>query len=106
MQVTKKLCIAEALAGADVDDDMPVGWLISFVERVKKATPNMQNGEVMIRGAANIYAEWQHTLSREEEVEARLDSYEKKAAQINAMIPRKGEPMTADQVDILRQIIG
>jgi hypothetical protein len=106
MQVTKKLTIAQALEGAAVDDDMPVGWLNSFVEKVKRATPDKQNGEVMVRGAAGIYAEWQHTLSPQEEMEARLDELIRKAVQIQSMLPRKGESMSAEQVDTLRRIIG
>jgi len=106
MQVTKKLTIAKALEGSAVDDSMPVGWLSSFVAKVKAATPNMQNGEVLVRGAAGIYAEWQHTLSPQEELEHHLEEMRVNALRIKSMLPRKGEAMTAEQVDILRQIVG
>jgi len=97
-----KLTMAQALSGAQVDDNMPVNWLSTFVKKVNDATPNYQNGTVLVRGAANIWAEWTHTLSPQEELEARLAKYESIAAQVAALLPRQGEAMTAERVDKLR----
>lgn len=106
MQVTKKVTIAKALEGAAVDDSMPLGWLVTFVDRVNKQNPGANNGDIRVRGAAGIYAEWQHTLTPQEEVEARLQDLYTKAEQIKSLLPRKGEPLSADAVDRLRQILG
>jgi hypothetical protein len=106
MQVTRKLTIAQALPGSEVDDSMPVGWVRKFLTTVERATEGMQPSEVCIRGAANIYAEWQHTLSREEEVQARLEEAQAQIERIRAFLPLEGKPLAPDQVAELRKILG
>jgi hypothetical protein len=105
MQVTKKVTISEVLKGSDVGDNIPMGWLIGFVDRIKKQNPGVRDDEIRVRGAAGIYAEWQHTLSTEEELAARLHEMYGKADKIKALLPGEGEVMTADQVYLLRQIL-
>jgi hypothetical protein len=106
MQVTRTLTIAEALHGSEVSDSMPLGWLATFLSRVRAATEGLQPSEVRIRGAAGIYAEWQHTLSREEEAQARLDAAQAQIERIRSMLPLEGKPLSAEQVAELRQILG
>jgi hypothetical protein len=105
MQKLMKLTIAEALQGAEVDDSMPVAWLSTFVARVKNATDGMQPGEVVVRGAAGIWAEWKHTLTPQEEAQLRLDGYAAVIARAK-MLLGEGDTLTSEQVKALRELLG
>lgn len=100
------ISIKQALAGSAVEDSMPAGWLQSFFNYAKRSIPESEWNTAKVRGAAGISIEYEHALTREEEADELIDKLSKKANEIKALLPRRGEPLSAEMVDRIRSIVG
>ena len=87
-------------------DGIPFRWLASLVEKVRAIVPDDEEGTCKVHGAAGLTFTYEHTLSPQEELEDRLGAITSAANRARALLPRKGEPMTAEQVDALRELLG
>jgi hypothetical protein len=87
-------------------DGVPFRWLESMVSKVRALVPDDEEGTCKVHGAANLTFAYEHTLSPQEELEDRLGAITAAANRARALLPRKGEPMTAEQVDALRELLG
>jgi hypothetical protein len=87
-------------------DGVPFRWLESMVSKVRALVPDDEEGTCKVHGAANLTFAYEHTLSPQEELEDLLGALTSAVDGVKALLPRKGEPMTAEQVDALRELLG
>ncbi|MBP6676783.1 MAG: hypothetical protein KAY54_03675 [Burkholderiaceae bacterium] len=81
-------------------DGVPFRWLASLVEKVRAQVPDDEESSCVVRGAAGLTFEYQHTLSEVEQLQATVAEMQATAEQIKAMLPIEGgvAPAVADKL--------
>lgn len=102
---TIRIPLRQVLEGSEVDDSMPAGWLATFIDRCKAAIPSSEWPTAKLRGAAGIYIEYQHALTREEVREERLARYEAARDELRALLPPDGETLSAENLAAIRRLL-
>lgn len=85
-------------------DGVPFRWLTSLVEKVKAQVPDDEESSCVVRGAAGLTFEYQHTLTQTEQLQATIAEMQARAAQIKALLPIEGG-VSADAADKLRELL-
>lgn len=105
---TKKTFILRSidlLPGLGNDHDgIPFRWLTSLVEKVRAQVPDDEESSCVVRGAAGLTFEYQHTLTQTEQLQATVAEMQAKAAQIKTLLPIEGG-VSADAADKLRELL-
>lgn len=105
---TKKTFILRSidlLPGLGNDHDgIPFRWLSSMVEKVRSVVPDDEEGSCMVRGAAGLTFEYQHTLSDVEQLQATVAEMQRRAEQIKALLPIEGQ-LSAQATEKLRELL-
>ena len=101
---TKKTFILRSidlLPGLGNDHDgIPFRWLSSMVEKVRAQVPDDEEGSCMVRGAAGLTFEYQHTLSDVEQLQATVAEMQRQIGNIKTLLPIEGgvSPAVADKL--------
>ena len=105
---TKKTFILRSidlLPGLGNDHDgVPFRWLSSMVEKVRAQVPDDEESSCVVRGAAGLTFEYQHTLTQTEQLQATIEDMQRRAEQIKALLPIEGGVST-DAADKLRELL-
>ena len=102
---TKHIPIKQVLEGSQVDDAMPAGWLTTFVDRCKAAIPSSEWPTARVRGAAGLYIEYQHAMTREEVREEKLAQYEAARDELRALLARDGDTVSTETLNAIRRML-
>ena len=100
-----RIPIRQVLDGAEVGDSIPAGWLTTFVDRCKSAIPSSEWPTARVRGAAGIYIEYQHAMTREEVREEKLARYEAARDELRALLSRDGDAVSAETLAAIRRLL-
>ena len=105
---TKKTFILRSidlLPGLGNDHDgVPFRWLSSMVEKVRAQVPDDEESSCVVRGAAGLTFEYQHTLTQTEQLQATIEDMQAKAAEIRALLPIEGQ-LSASATEKLRELL-
>lgn len=85
-------------------DGVPFRWLTSLVEKVKAQVPDDEESSCVVRGAAGLTFEYQHTLSDVEQLQATVAEMQRRAEQIKALLPIEGQ-LSAQATEKLRELL-
>ena len=105
---TKKTFILRSidlLPGLGNDHDgIPFRWLTSLVEKVRAQVPDDEESSCVVRGAAGLTFEYQHTLSDVEQLQATVAEMQRQIGNIKTLLPIEGG-VSADAADKLRELL-
>ena len=105
---TKKTFILRSidlLPGLGNDHDgIPFRWLTSLVEKVRAQVPDDEESSCVVRGAAGLTFEYQHTLSDVEQLQATVAEMQRQIGNIKTLLPIEGG-VTPAVADKLRELL-
>lgn len=85
---------------------VPFRWLSGLVDDMRKRVPDDEEETCLVTGAEGLVFTYKHKLTPIEELQEQLQSYEAKAAEIKAMLPREGSPLSLEQTNYIRKLLG
>ena len=69
------------------------------------ALPRAALTRARVRGAAGIYIEYQHAMTREEVREEKLARYEAARDELRALLSRDGDAVSAETIAAIRRLL-
>lgn len=95
------------VAGRDPAEGVPLGWLTTLVQQLQAHVSDpSERDSIRLFGLEHLRATYTDTLTLEEQLRDELDRLRVERATVVSALPQKGEGMSPDQVEALRQAFG